>query len=54
MLGLMRHSGWEIATTLDGPYADVVVTLPPQLWDHRPDLQTRGAARPTAQLCLSR
>jgi RimJ/RimL family protein N-acetyltransferase len=28
VLGLMRHSGWEIAMTLDGPYADVVVTLP--------------------------
>jgi len=28
VLGLMRHSGWDILTTLDGPYADVVVTLP--------------------------
>jgi GNAT superfamily N-acetyltransferase len=28
VLGLMRHSGWEMAKTLDGPYADVVVTLP--------------------------
>ena len=39
VLGLMRHSGWEIATTLDGPYADVVVTLPSPLLDHR-----RGSA----------
>ena len=31
VLGLMRHSGWEITTTLDGTYADVVLTLPPQL-----------------------
>ncbi len=28
VLGLMRHSGWDITTTLDGPYVDVVVTLP--------------------------
>ena len=31
VLELMRHSGWDIATTLDGSYADVVVTLPPEL-----------------------
>ncbi len=31
VLGLMRHSGWDIATTLDGPYADVVVALPEAL-----------------------
>ena len=41
VLGLMQHSGWEIATTLDGPYADVVVTLPPRLMDHRPDVHAR-------------
>ena len=28
VLGLMRHSGWDMATTLDGAYAEVVVTLP--------------------------
>jgi RimJ/RimL family protein N-acetyltransferase len=28
VLGLMRHSGWRILTTEDGPYVDVVVTLP--------------------------
>ncbi len=28
VLGLMRHSGWRILTTADGPYVDVVVTLP--------------------------
>jgi len=28
VLELMRHSGWHIATTPDGSYADVVVTLP--------------------------
>lgn len=28
VLGLMRHSGWDVASTLDGHYADVVVTLP--------------------------
>lgn len=26
----MRHSGWHIATTPDGVYADVLVTLPSQ------------------------
>ena len=31
VLGLMRHSGWRILTTQDGPYVDVVVTLPPEL-----------------------
>ena len=31
VLGLMRHSGWDVATTLDGPYAEVVVTLPTAL-----------------------
>ncbi len=31
VLGLMRHSGWDITTTLDGPYVDVVVTLPPRV-----------------------
>ncbi|MEO8095865.1 MAG: GNAT family N-acetyltransferase [Pseudolysinimonas sp.] len=31
VLELMRHSGWDIATTLDGSYADVVVTLPAEL-----------------------
>ena len=31
VLGLMRHSGWDVATTLDGPYADVVVALPTAL-----------------------
>lgn len=31
VLGLMQHSGWDIATTFDGPYADVVVTLPAEL-----------------------
>lgn len=30
LLELMRHSGWHIATTPDGVYADVLVTLPPQ------------------------
>ncbi len=29
VLGLMRHSGWDIATIVDGPYADIVVSLPP-------------------------
>ena len=29
VLGLMRGSGWDIASTPDGPYIDVVVTLPP-------------------------
>ena len=33
VLGLMRHSGWHIATTPDGTYNDVVVTLPPALVD---------------------
>ena len=33
VLGLMRHSGWHISTTPDGPYTDVVVTLPPVLAD---------------------
>ncbi len=33
VLGLMRHSGWHIATTPDGTYNDVVVTLPPDLVD---------------------
>ncbi len=28
VLGLIRHSGWDVATTQDGPYADVVVALP--------------------------
>ena len=28
VLALMRRSGWDIETTLAGPYADVVVTLP--------------------------
>ncbi|MFL6078511.1 MAG: GNAT family N-acetyltransferase [Ornithinibacter sp.] len=28
VLELMRHSGWKITTTPEGPYADVVVTLP--------------------------
>ena len=31
VLELMRHSGWNTATTPDGPYTDVVVTLPPEL-----------------------
>lgn len=31
VLELMRHSGWHITTTPDGSYADVVVTLPPEL-----------------------
>jgi GNAT superfamily N-acetyltransferase len=31
VLELMRHSGWHIATTPDGTYSDVVVTLPPEL-----------------------
>ena len=31
VLGLMRHSGWPTATTPDGPYTEVVVTLPPEL-----------------------
>jgi len=31
VLELMRHSGWHIATTPDGIYSDVVVTLPPEL-----------------------
>jgi GNAT superfamily N-acetyltransferase len=31
VLGLMRHSGWRILTAEDGPYVDVVVTLPPEL-----------------------
>jgi GNAT superfamily N-acetyltransferase len=54
VLGLMQHSGWEIATVLDGPYAEVVVTLPPQLINHRPDVPTRDADRPIAQPGLSR
>ena len=37
VLGMMRQSGWKISTTVDGPFADVVLTLPPQLVDHRPD-----------------
>ncbi len=28
VLGLMQGSGWDIATTPDGPYVDIVVTLP--------------------------
>ena len=28
VLGLMRHSGWRILTTEDGPYVDIIVTLP--------------------------
>ncbi len=28
VLGLMRHSGWSILTTEDGPYIDVIVPLP--------------------------
>jgi len=31
VLEMMRHSGWDISTTLDGVYADVVVTLPREL-----------------------
>ena len=31
VLGLIRRSGWDIATTQDGPYADVVVALPKAL-----------------------
>ena len=31
VLELMRHSGWQIATTPDGIYNDVVVTLSPEL-----------------------
>jgi RimJ/RimL family protein N-acetyltransferase len=29
VLALMRHSGWHILTTADGPYLDVVVAVPP-------------------------
>ena len=31
VLGLIRHSGWHILTTEDGPYVDVVVALPLEL-----------------------
>ena len=31
VLDLMRHSGWRILTTDDGPYVDVIVTLPREL-----------------------
>ena len=31
VLELMRHSGWRILTTQDGPYVDVIVTLPGEL-----------------------
>ena len=31
VLDLMRHSGWRILTTEDGPYVDVIVTLPGEL-----------------------
>ena len=43
VLGLMRHSGWEVATTLDGSYADVVLTLPPALVGARPAVRPRRA-----------
>jgi RimJ/RimL family protein N-acetyltransferase len=31
VLALIRHSGWEVVTTVDGPYTDIVVSLPPAL-----------------------
>jgi GNAT superfamily N-acetyltransferase len=33
VLNLIRQSGWEIAITPDGAYADIVVTLPTELVD---------------------
>ena len=30
VLGLIRRSGWDIVTTADGPYTDIVVGLPPE------------------------
>ena len=49
VLGLMRHSGWEIETTLDGSYADVVMTLPPPTWTTGQMCTRNGAAQPSAQ-----
>ncbi len=49
VLGLMRHSGWDIATTLDGPYADVLVTLPVGL-AVEPDLGEVGSCTATVRL----
>ena len=54
VLGLMQHSGWKIATTLDGPYADVVMTLPPPPWPTGQMCTRNCAARPSAQPWLSR
>lgn len=44
VLGLIGQSGGDVATTLDGPYADVVVALPTPR--RRPD--SRSAAKGTA------
>ncbi|WP_207556109.1 GNAT family N-acetyltransferase [Intrasporangium flavum] len=44
VLGLIRRSGWEVTTTPDGPYADIVVHLPPELV---------GATDPGAAPCLT-
>ncbi|WP_323102260.1 GNAT family N-acetyltransferase [Intrasporangium sp. YIM S08009] len=51
VLGLVRRSGWEVATTVDGPYTDIVVSLPSELVSARATCQkSRAAERPHLSL----
>jgi GNAT superfamily N-acetyltransferase len=58
VLGLIRHTGWNITTTRDGIYTDVVVALPPgqsswvpgratHVFPHGPGLLLSAHLRPT-------
>jgi GNAT superfamily N-acetyltransferase len=49
VLGLIRNSGWDIATTPDGAYADIVVTLPPELVGARAGCEQRPPSTASAR-----
>jgi GNAT superfamily N-acetyltransferase len=48
VLALIRHSGGDVSTTLDGPYTDVVVTLPAGLVHQVGCREARQAAGPAS------